>query len=123
MGDDEIDGAAVVAAHQELVSRVEKSATRMRILSLVTVLAAVFLVLSYASQLLLPFSGTTAVTVRLDDPGVVAGELVILALVLVWLWVGVSDYMFASRMRREIRNARLKEAEIAERVSSPTRDD
>jgi len=75
------------------------------------------LAVSYVSQLALPLRGTSTVTVHLSDPTNVASELVVLSLALVWLYVGVSDYRFSSRVRGRIEAARMKEKEIEERIT------
>ena len=117
MTDDQRNGAAIIAAHQELVSRVEGSARRMRVMAAVTLVVSSFLALSYLSQLLLLASGTNTITVHLDDPGLVAVQLAVLGLVLAWLYVGAADFRYSGRVRREIRAAREKERAIEERIS------
>ncbi len=117
MSQDKERGAAIIGAHQELVAHIEQSAGRIRILSMVTVAVAAVLAASYASQLVLPLTGPAVQTVDLADPAVVASELVVLALVLVWLYVGVRDLRFSWRMRDEIRAARAKEREIEGRLA------
>jgi len=117
MSDDKEKGPQIIGAHQELVSHIEQGAGRIRVLSMVTVVVAAFLAISYIYQLALPLTGTTSVTVNLADPANVAVELVVLVLALVWLYVGVGDLRFSSRLHREIGKAREKEGEIAGRIS------
>jgi hypothetical protein len=109
--------AGVIEAHGELVGHIERSASRMRALSAVTVVVASVLLVSYAFQLLLPLTGESSVTVNLRDPGNVAAELVVFALAAVWLYVGARDLMFSSRIRRRIMGARSYEREIEKRIS------
>jgi len=108
--------ADIIDAHQELVRHIEQGAARMRVLSALTLIVAAVLAASYLSQLALPLTGTTTVTVNLSDPYNIAVELVVLALALVWLYVGVQDYRFSSRMKRDILEARLKEKQIQDRI-------
>jgi len=117
MSDDKEKGPQIIGVHQELVSHVEQGTGRIRILSMVTIVVAAFLAVSYVYQLVLPLAGTTLVTVNLADPANVAVELVVLVLALVWLYVGVGDLRFSSRLKRDIGKAREKEGEIAGRIS------
>jgi len=110
-------GPEILDAHQELVSRIEQSAGRMRALAVVTVVVAALLSASYIIQLALPLTGTTTQTVNLTDPTLIATEVVVLALALAWLYVGVSDLRFTSRMRKEIGSARAKEKQLEGKVS------
>jgi len=117
MSDDMERGPDIIDAHQELVRHIEQSAGRIRVLSLLTLVVASVLVASYVSQLALPLTGTRTVTVNLSDPTNVATELIVLALALIWFYVGVQDFRFSSRMKGEIRAARAKEKEIQNRIS------
>jgi len=109
----------VIRAHQDLVAHIEKGSSMMRGLSAVTIVVAVFLAASYVSQLLLPLSGVTSVTVNLTDPGNLVVEAGVLALSILWLYVGLRDYRFASKMRKEIAAARKGEDELRPRLAGP----
>ena len=111
-------GPQIIEAHQELVRHIEVSAGRIRALSIVTIAVAVLLSASYTLQLALPLEGTTSVVVSLADPGTVLAELLVLALVLAWLYVGVRDYRFSGRMIKEIRGARAREKDFEERAAA-----
>ena len=117
MSDGEERGPRIIDAHQELIKHIEQGAGRIRALSIVTIGVAMVLAASYVSQLLLPLAGVTSVPVNLTDPGTVGAELVVLGLALIWLYVGVRDLRFSSRMRAEIGEARSKEKEIQDRIS------
>lgn len=117
MSDEKERGPEIIDAHQELVMHIEQTAGKIRALSIVTVVVAAVLALSYISQLALPLTGTTTVTVNLADPANILTELVILALALIWLYVGLQDLRFSSRMKREIKQARSREKEIQDRIS------
>lgn len=117
MDDEKERGPGIIDAHQEMVRHIEQSAGRIRILSILTVGVAAVLSVSYLFQLVLPLTGTTTVTVDLASPSNIMAELVVLSLVLVWLYVGISDLRFSSRMKNEIRGARTKEKGIQDRIS------
>jgi hypothetical protein len=112
MSEERERGPEIIEAHQEFVSHIEQGAGRMQFLSLVTVIVAGLLAMSYVLQLALPLTGTTSQTVNLTDPILIATELVVLGLTLVWLYVGISDLGFSRRMKREISRSRAKEREI-----------
>jgi predicted membrane channel-forming protein YqfA (hemolysin III family) len=113
MSDELPRGVKVIEAHEELVQHIERGESRIRRLSLVTIVAVGLLVLAYVSQILLPLAtGTTSVTVNLADPALIAGEVVILALGLVWLCVAVADYLFSGKLGRQIREIREMEREV-----------
>lgn len=111
------DRAGIIEAHQDLVEHVERSATRIRVLSVVTIVVALVLAVSYAYELLLPSLGTTSVTVNLADPANVIAEIFVLALAFIWLYVGIRDLRFSSRLANQIKSARLKENEIRKRIT------
>ena len=96
----------------------EKSADKMRVMAVITLVVGSPLALYYVSHLLLPLFGTTVVTVNLGDSYLVASELVVLGLAIVWLLVGAMDLLFAGRVKRKIRAAREKEREIEARICS-----
>jgi preprotein translocase subunit SecE len=116
MTDEREDAVKVIEAHQELVTRLERTMGRMRVLSLVTVLVAAFFVLAYAYQLLLTFTGTKIVTVDLTNTGNQITEVVVLMLALAWLYVGGRDYLFSTRIRKVVREARTSEKELEKRL-------
>jgi hypothetical protein len=117
MSEEDEKGPRIIEAHQDLIGHIEKGAGKMRVLSLLTVGVAGFLAVAYIIQLVLPLTGTTSVTVNLEDPVNIATEAVVLALILVWLYVGATNLRFAWRMEVELRSARSKEKEIQERLS------
>ena len=112
----EEEGAAIIEAHQELAARAERGASKVRALSAVTVVVSAILAGAYSLQLALPLFGTRTVVVDLADPGAQAAELLVLALALLWLYVGARDLRFSTRIGKEIRDARRKEREIRERI-------
>ena len=116
MTDDREDAVKVIEAHQELVARLERTSGRMRALSLVTVLVAIVFASAYAYQLLLAFTGTKTVTVDLTDPANQITEVVVLLLALAWLYVGARDYLFSTKIKKAVREARVKENELDKRL-------
>jgi ABC-type nickel/cobalt efflux system permease component RcnA len=117
MGSESERGPEIIDAYQDLVRHIEQGATRMRVLSTLTSIVAAVLAVAYVSQLILPLTGTTTVSVNLTDPFNVATELAVFALAFVWLYVGIQDFRFSSKMRREILEARSKEQQVQDRIS------
>jgi len=117
MVEGEPQAKSVLEIHEEFLQRVEAGNVKIRTLSVVTIVVTVLLVISYLSQLALPyFYGVTTVTVNLTDPALVASEIVLTFLALVWLYVGVSDYRFVSGLNKAIRAARIQEKELEKRI-------
>lgn len=110
---------AILDAHEEFVQHIESGQARIRVLSIITMIIAFLLLASYFGQVLTPFTtGTKVVTVNLLDPTLLALEAVLIAVTFAWLYVGVVNYLFASRLGRQIREARAKEKEIEGRLGS-----
>ncbi len=111
---------AILDAHEEFVQHIEGGQARIRVLSIITIVVAFLLLASYFGQLLTPFTtGTKTVTVNLLDPTLLALEVVLIAVTFAWLYVGVVNYLFASRLGRQIREARSRESEMERRVEAP----
>jgi glycerol-3-phosphate acyltransferase PlsY len=82
------------------------------------VFVAAALVLGFVSQIVLPYAGGSATqTVNLTDPVLVTAEVILTVLMLVWLYVGVSDYRFTTRLSMSIRKARALEREIEKEIT------
>jgi uncharacterized membrane protein (DUF485 family) len=111
---------AILDAHEEFVQHIESGQARIRALSIITMMVAFLLLASYFDQVLTPFTtGTKVVTVNLLDPTLLALEVVLILVTFAWLYVGVVNYLFASRLGRQIREARAKEREIETRLGQP----
>ncbi len=111
--------AQIIEAHGEFVQHIESGQARIRVLSTITIVVAFFLLASYFDQLLTPFAtGTKTVTVNLLDPTLLALETILILVTFAWLYVGVANYLFASRLGRQIREARAREREIMARVGT-----
>lgn len=107
----------IIEAHGDFVKHIEDGQARMKALSLVTMIVAFILLASYFDQVLTPFTtGTKVVTVNLLDPTLLALEVVLIAVTFAWLYVGVVNYLFASRLGRQIKEARAKERQIEGRL-------
>lgn len=110
---------SVLEIHEEFLRRVEEGGAKIRALAIVTMVVAALLVVSYALQIALPYvGGGGTVTVDLTDPVLVASEVLLAGLALVWLYVAVSDYRFVSGLTRSIRAARAQEAELEKSITA-----
>ena len=85
------------------------------------VIAKLFLSGSYVLQIIYPFVfGQSIVSVNLLDPTLVAIQAILILLAFAWLYVGVVNYLFASRLDRKIKQARAKEREIEKMITGET---
>jgi hypothetical protein len=108
---------AILDAHEEFVQHIESGQARIRALSIITMIVAFLLLASYFDQVVTPFTtGTKVVTVNLLDPTLLALEVVLILVTFAWLYVGVVNYLFASRLGRQIKEARAKEREIESKL-------
>ena len=108
---------AILDAHEEFVQHIESGQTRIRALSIITIVVAFLLLASYFDQVFTPFTtGTKVVTVDLLDPTLIALEVLLIIVTFAWLYVGVVNYLFASRLGRQIEEARAKEREIESKL-------
>jgi hypothetical protein len=108
---------AILDAHEEFVQHIESGQARIRALSIITIVVAFLLLASYFDQVLTPFTtGTKVVTVNLLDPTLIALEVLLIIVTFAWLYVGVVNYLFASRLGRQIKEARAKEKEIESKL-------
>ena len=112
-----------IDTYEEFLQRVEAVGSKMRVLSVVTILVALLLAATYVSQLLVvPFLlGVTTQTVNLVDPTLIAFESGLLILALIWLYVGVRDYRFMTKLARQIREIRSVQSELAKRIGGPAK--
>jgi hypothetical protein len=103
---------SVLEAHEELIQHIENGTGKIKTLSVITVFVAAVLAFSYALQLVLPLTGTTTQPVNLADPTLMGVEAGILVLTLLWLYVGLRDYLFVARLSGQIREIRAAEAQL-----------
>jgi hypothetical protein len=99
-------------AHDTMLEHVEKGSRKIRTLAVITIIVTVLLGVTYISQIVLPFEGVTSVTVNLGDPVLLVVELVEFVLVVAWLYVGISDFRFTSRLTAQIKEVRAAEADL-----------
>jgi len=89
------------------IQRMEEGASRLKLLSVVTLIVAVLLLASYASQVVLPFAtGQTTVTVNLLDPSLLVFEGLLILLTVAWVYVGAVNFLWARRMGSRIAKVR-----------------
>jgi hypothetical protein len=112
------DRPSQVDIHEEFIQHVEDGSRKMRLLSGISAVVALLLILSYVSQLALPLTGITSVTVSLNDPTLIVTEFLLLALAVAWLYVGVMNYRFTTSLARQIARARAAEAEMEKKLTS-----
>jgi hypothetical protein len=115
MSEDKSPYVSAIELHEEFIQHMEKGASRMKGLALVTIVVALLLAASYVTQLVvLPFIiGVTTQTVNLLDPSLMAVEVVLLVLILLWLYVGTKEYLFTRKMARQIAEIREEQARLA----------
>ncbi len=99
------------------VERLENGVGRLKLLSAVTLVVAFLLLVSYASQVVLPFAtGQTTVTVNLVDPSLLVFEGVLIALTLAWVYVGAVNFVWSRRLGGRIKKVRAEEDKILNRI-------
>ena len=115
---EEASSPSEVYIHDDFIRHVEVGASKMKLLSWITIVVAFLLALSYIAQLALPLAGTTSVTVSLNDPAFVVTEVLVLILTVAWLYVGVRNLRFTTNLASQISAARRAEADIERRIKS-----
>jgi hypothetical protein len=119
MSDERPAGVMVIEAREELMQHIERGGRIIRGLSILTIVVASLLSVLYLYQIALPYAfGMTQVTVDLLAPSNIALESILIVLALLWLYVGVRDYLFVSRLSKSIREIRAAEKEIEKRITS-----
>ena len=117
MGKEDMPPESFLELREEVLQRVEAVGGKIKRLSQITMFVATALALGFVTQIVIPYLGGNATqTVNLTDPILVTVEVVLTALALVWLYVGVSDYLFTTRLSKSIRRARVLEKEIENEV-------
>ncbi len=112
---------SILEIHEEFLQHVEAGSSKIRVLSVITIIVASLLALSYVYQVGSAYlTATYTVTVNLRDPLLVAFELVLTVLAFLWLYVGVRDYRFVSGLAKSIGRARALEREIEREISGST---
>ena len=102
---------------EEFLQHVEAGSSKIRAISIISIIVAVLLAVSYVYQIFLPLAaGTRLVEVDLADPALVALEVVLLVVVLVWFLVGLREYLFTVRLTKQVREIRRLEDEFAKKL-------
>ena len=111
---------SVLELQEELMQHMEAGSRKIRGLAVVGLGVSVVIALAYVSQLVLPLAtGTTSVQVSLTDPVLVVTEVVVLILALAWAYNSLREYLFTTRMNRQIREIRKLEHELAQKHGIP----
>jgi hypothetical protein len=117
MSEEDSKAVRIVEAQADLARHVERGSARLRGLSIATVGVAGLLVVAYLSQIVYPFAtGVTTVTVELTDPINLAVEVLVMALALLWVYVGLMDYLFSQRLASAIALARAEERKLEAKI-------
>jgi hypothetical protein len=108
----------MIETHEEFIHHIESGSSMMRTLSAITIVVSLILLLAYVSQLLLPYvTRVTVQPVNLLDPTLQATEVAVSVLALLWLYVGVRDFLFTRRMGKAIHEIRALERGIEKQVA------
>ncbi len=109
---------SMIETHEDFIQHIESGSSMMRALSAITIAVSLVLLLAYISQLLLPYvTGITTQSVNLVDPTLQMTEVVVSVLALLWLYVGIRDFLFTRRMGRAIREIRSLEKDIEKQIT------
>jgi len=112
---------SVIELREEVLQRVENVGTRIRRLSILTLFVSGLLAVSYVVEIILPYFGGSAIqTVNLKDPSLVAFEIFLTFMVLLWFFVGLSDYRFVTRLSSQVAQARVRERVLEREITSGT---
>ena len=113
MTEEDAPAATALGLHEEFIEHIEQGAAKIKALALITVVVAALLAIGFLTQLLLPLAtGQGVVQVNLADPALEVFELLLLALTVLWLYVGGRDYLFMRRLSKQIAAARTQEQEL-----------
>ena len=112
---------SVIELREEVLQRVENVGTRIKRLSILTLFVSGLLAVSYVVEIILPYFGGSAIqTVNLKDPSLVAFEIFLTFMVLLWFFVGLSDYRFVTRLSSQVAQARAQERVLEREITSGT---
>ncbi len=102
-----------IEVREEFIQHVEAGSSKIRVISVVSIIVAALLAVSYAYQLSLPIAtGTRYVQVDLANPSLVALQIFLFALVIAWLFVGTREYLFTRRLTKQIKEIRQLEHDL-----------
>jgi hypothetical protein len=118
MSEEDSERQSMLEAHEEFIQHIETGSSKIRTLSVTTLVVAVLLVASYLYQLVLPYiTNATTVTVDLLDPTLQVTEVVVLVIALAWFYVALRDYFFTTKLIHSIKEIRRQESEIEKRIT------
>jgi hypothetical protein len=118
MVEKERDSESFIEIREEVLQRVENVGGRIKRLSILTLFVSGLLAASYLAEIILPYAGGSAIqTVNLKDPGLVAFELFLTFMVLLWFYVGLSDYRFVRHLSSLVARARAKERDLEREIT------
>jgi len=107
-----------IEADEDFLDHVERGQRKLKNLSLTTLTVTVLLGAAYFFQILDPFvTGEKVVQVNLQDPGLLVVEVLILGLTFAWMYVAALNYLFYTRLGRQVKEIRAKEAELLKRIT------
>ena len=116
---DRSPGALFIEAHEEFAQHIEASQRRIRSLSVITLAVGVFLSAAYVLQIVYPFVfGQSIVSVNLLDPTLIVLEFAALLLTFAWIYVGATNYRFATRLGKMVKAARVAEKELERKLET-----
>jgi len=117
---DRSPGAMFIEAHEEFAQHIEAGQRRIRRLSVITLVVGVVLSGAYVLQIVYPFVfGQSVVSVNLVDPTLLVLEFAVLTLTLAWIYVGATNYRFATRLGKMVKAARAAERELEKMLEAP----
>jgi hypothetical protein len=117
-GDEKSPAVMIIEAHEELVQHIEQGQSRIRLLSVITIVVAFLLAASYFSQIVLPFvGGPRYETVDLLNPSLLVFEVALLALSAAWVYVGVVNFLFSTRLGKQVVEIREAERQLQKRIT------
>ncbi len=106
-----------IEAHEEFIQHIEAGQSRIRSLSVITIIVAVLLAAGFLVQILYPFvGGESTITVNVGDPSLIAVELILLLLAAGWAIIGIGNYRFSTRFGNMVKGARTAENELEKQL-------
>lgn len=112
-------GIQLARLNELFIQRVEEGISRLKVLAAVTLVVSFLLLVSYASQVILPFAtGQTTVTVNLVDPILLVFEGLLILLTIAWVYVGAINLLWARRVGGRVRKLREEEDKMLKRIES-----
>jgi hypothetical protein len=112
-------GIQLARLNELFIQRVEEGISRLKVLAAVTLVVSFLLLVSYASQVILPFAtGQTTVTVNLLDPILLVFEGLLILLAIAWVYVGAINLLWTHRVGGRVRKLREEEDRMLKQIES-----